>query len=177
MAKVLIVFSTSLLSDLSERPGRSKLDKEKAAIPRIALQKILERLSRDMQKAGGTGHMRADLFQEPISTLRLYTPDSLAVLLSNFRALTPVPKKSRYAVSQPNGYLAVFDYPRLAWSLLSAYLEVGDQPVLVFLRAAPDLHLQTIHARIAARLSDFDQAFAMAEQAAADALDNRPSSP
>lgn len=95
MGNVLIVFSSKLAEDLAERPGRSKLDKENAAKPRVALAAILRRLSRDMEAEGGTSHLRADLFEEPISTLRIYEPGSLADLLVNFGELVTPPREKR----------------------------------------------------------------------------------
>lgn len=170
MGKVLVVFSKSFLDDLAERPGRNKIEKEKAAAPRIVLQKVLERLSRDIQKAAPS-HLRADIFDEPISTLRHYTPESLAVMLSNFRSRILVPLKSRYAAGHPNSYIVNFHFPRLKWSTLAAYIEIDDNPVLVFLHADQDTKIAARQNRIAAHTSEFESSFELAEKAAAEALD------
>jgi hypothetical protein len=172
MPRVLVVFSTGLLNDLAERPGRNKLEKEKGATPRLALQKILERLSRDIQKEAPK-HMKADVFSQSIDILRLYTPETLAILLSNFQALITVPAKSGYCLSQPDGYLVKFCYSRLNWCLLSAYLEVDGVPVLVLLKAAETTALESIYNRIASRVTEFDSYFKLAEHAANVALDNQ----
>lgn len=169
MANVLVVFSTSLHDDLSARPGRSKLDKQKAARPRAALQLVLERLSREMEADGGTAHLRADLLEEPLHTRRLYEPGSLSILIANFRSLLPVPANSAFATAQPSGYIATFHYPRIGWTLLAAYLEHDRQPVLVFLRAMPEQEMANHLERIASRRATFDDLYRMAEEAALDA--------
>ncbi|AYD01868.1 hypothetical protein [Neorhizobium sp. NCHU2750] len=170
MNKVLIVFTESLLADLGERPGRNKLEKQKAATPRIALQAVLARLSRDMQGSAGTSHLRADVLEEPVNTRAYYRPESLADLLVNFRALTRIPAKSKFAAEQPEAYLAVFHYSRLGLSLLAGYVEPGGQPCLVILRAMNDARLSGPFGKITTSASEFDSHLKIVMEAAADAI-------
>lgn len=169
MTNVLLAFSTSLLGDLSERPGASKLEKQDAAKPRTALEKILERLARDMERRPSTRHLRPDVLEEPLHIRRLYKPGSLSVLLSNFRSLVRIPEASAFASKQAHGYIAIFEYPRLGWAVLSAYLELDKQPVLVFLRARETHRIGEMFNSAAQETAVFDGWYEMAWQVAVDA--------
>lgn len=174
MIKLIVVFAEKFHADLADRPGRNKLEKEQTAKRRIAMQVVLERLCRELKKGAGTPHLKADVFEEPITTLRMYAPESLATLLSNFRLLHRVPEKSAFSSAQPAGYFVMFEYSGLQLSLLAAYLELDAQPVLVFVKALSTLALNTLFNGIEAKVPEHDTYFQMAYEAAMHALDKSP---
>jgi len=173
MSKLIVVFAEEFHLDLADRPGRNKLEKEQTAKHRIAMQVVLERLCRELKKGAGTPHLKADVF-EPITTLRMYAPESLATLLSNFRLLHRVPEDSAFSSTQLEGYFVTFEYSGLQLSLLAAYLELDAQPVLVFVKALPTLALKTLFNGIKAKVPEHDTYFQMAYEAAMHALDKSP---
>lgn len=159
MTRLLLAISADLLADLAARPGLSKLDKEEAARPRQALHLVLGRLMRDLGRDSGIRHLRADVLEEPLHTRRIYQPGSLSSLLVNVASLARVPPHSAYAVSQPQGYVATFHYPRIGWALLAAYLELRRGPVIVFLRAMTEDDMRGAAARIGADRAHWDATF------------------
>lgn len=172
LAKLLIVFSSGLTADLEKRPGRNKLEKQEASIPRSALMRTLNRLSREMEYEGGTSHLRADIFDEPIHIKRLYKPKSLSILLGNFRGLLQVPSGSQFETGHPNGYIANFSFGSIGWSVLTAYLEIDGEPVLVCLNASEDDEMAATFNKLSGNEAGFDELFGRAFEVAKDALDS-----
>lgn len=160
MAKLLIAFSESLLADLEARPGRSKLEKQKAAIPRLALLRTLARLSRDMEKPGGAAHLKSDVLDEPHHVRENYLPEELSALLVNFKKRTSIPEDSLFFPEHSGSYIASFVYEEIGWTVFAAYLELKKKPVLVFFRAMEkQLAADYFKKDIAGSTSAFDDHF------------------
>ncbi len=163
MKRVYLVFSKEFSDELADRPGRSKLEKERAAIPRMAMERIALRAQSDLYHKPGTSHLRADLLEEPVSTRQLYRPASLSALLMSVDRVVRIPPASRFHRLSPAGYLAQFTFPRVGWSVLAGYDEPREKPVLVFL----DTHVtagMAMQTEAAARSPvEFDRAYAIAQ--------------
>lgn len=162
MAGVTVTIDQSVKDDLDARPGRSKLDREAAARPRLQLHIALFQLMNDMAASGGPPHLRADVLEEERHVLNAYPPKSLAALLTNAERPVTVSPTSRHAARNGEGYLTAFRFPRIGWSVLAGYVSPRPKPALVMLRVMPIAACATALEGAEADPAEFDRLYAAA---------------
>ncbi|MBV6657135.1 MAG: hypothetical protein KI785_05135 [Devosiaceae bacterium] len=157
---LLLAFTDQFLDDLSERPGKTKLDKQKAGMARRVVERDLDTLFGALARQPFNGRLPADVFDEPEHVRIDYVPTALAELLVKFDRLAAVPDDSAYEDDHPEAYVVAFRYQHAKLALLAAYWEQDGQPILAFHRAAGVRAVRSQLAVIGADAEGFDAFFA-----------------
>jgi hypothetical protein len=135
MKKLSIVFASTFYDDLHDRPGAGLFEQQDGANRRLALEIVMDKLASGIAAGKGPFHLRADVLEEPIHVRRLFKPAELKTLLVCRDLIVRVPSGDGTEPLPDDRYVVSFQMNDVRLGVLAGYVEIGDRPILVFLRA------------------------------------------